>query len=136
MIRLERKWHMNSGYGLSYTVLRSHTDSVEADEDQIKVSATVTNTGTADGKEVVEVYFSAPDGELDKPYQELAGYKKVEVEAGKSQKVEITFDTDDMASYDEKKEAYVMERAITRSVSETAQETMQKRQRFPWTQKL
>ena len=97
------------GYGLSYTDFEIHTDSVEADEDQIKVSATVTNTGTADGKEVVEVYFSAPDGELDKPYQELAGYKKVGVEAGKSQKVEITFDTDDMASYDEKKEAYVME---------------------------
>lgn len=97
------------GYGLSYTDFEIHTDSVEADENQIKVSATVTNTGTADGKEVVEVYFSAPDGELDKPYQELAGYKKVEVEAGKSQKVEITFDTDDMASYDAKKEAYVME---------------------------
>ena len=62
LIRLERKWHYEFGYGLSYTDFEIHTDSVEADEDQNQSQCQrLTNTGTADGKEVVEVYFSAPD---------------------------------------------------------------------------
>ena len=46
--------------------------------------AEVKNTGKVTGKEVVEVYFSAPEGNLDKPYQELAAYQKVEVKAGET----------------------------------------------------
>ena len=63
------------------------------------------------GKEVVEVYFSAPAVELDKPYQELIAFGKTDTLApGQSQTLEITFDAAEMSSYDEEKAAYVMEK--------------------------
>lgn len=97
------------GYGQSYTDFSIHVDEVTADEKKVTVQATITNNGTVDGKEVVEVYFSAPEGDLDKPYQELAGYQKVSVAAKESEQVTVTFDTADMSSYDEGQEAYVLE---------------------------
>ena len=66
------------GYGGSYTSFAMSTKSVKADKDKVTVQVKVKNTGTVSGKEVAEVYFSAPDGELDKPYQELAGYAKTD----------------------------------------------------------
>ena len=97
------------GYGSSYTTFDINVQSVTADADQVTVTADVTNTGAVDGKEVVEVYFSAPTGELDKPYQELAAYQKVAVAAGATESVTITFDTKDMSSYNEATDEYVME---------------------------
>ncbi len=99
------------GYGESYTDFSITTDSVTADADKVTVTATVTNTGdTYSGKEVVEVYFSAPEGSLVKPYQELAAWGKTdELKPGESQTLVISFDTADMSSYDESKSAYVME---------------------------
>ena len=98
------------GYGGSYTDFTIKTKSVAADKDKVTVKATVKNVGDTAGKEVVEVYFSAPDGELDKPYQELAGYAKTDLLApGESQTLTVSFDTIEMGSYDESKAAYVME---------------------------
>lgn len=99
------------GYGLSYTTFDVKTDDVTVDADKVNVTVTVTNTGdTYSGKEVVEIYFSAPDGELDKPYQELAAYSKTdELAPGESQTMTISFKTDDMSSYSEARAAYIME---------------------------
>lgn len=98
------------GYGLSYTSFDVKTQSVKADMDSVSVKAKVTNTGQSSGKEVVEVYFSAPQTGLDKPYQELAAYGKTDVLApGRSQTLTITFDTTQMSSYDAGKAAYVMD---------------------------
>lgn len=98
------------GYGDSYTDFSITVDKVKADASQVTVTATVKNTGAVAGKEVVEVYFSAPAGTIDKPYQELAGYAKTgELAPGKSQTVTVTYDTADMSSYDEAKAAYVLE---------------------------
>lgn len=99
------------GYGLSYTSFDIAVDSVTADQDTVTVTATVTNTGdTYSGKEVVEIYFSAPDGELEKPYQELAAYAKTdELAPGQSQTLTITYNTTEMSSYSEEKAAYIME---------------------------
>ncbi|MGI6269868.1 MAG: glycoside hydrolase family 3 C-terminal domain-containing protein [Candidatus Howiella sp.] len=103
------------GYGLSYTEFSVSDVSVAEKDGQLVVSARVTNTGSRySGKEVVQVYFSAPQGKLGKPGKELAGFAKTELLApGKSQTVEIAFDIDDMSSYDDtgkvQKSAYVME---------------------------
>ena len=98
------------GYGGSYTIFPMSTKSVKADKDKVTVQVKVKNTGTVSGKEVAEVYFSAPDGELDKPYQELAGYAKTdELAPGESQILTISFDMKEMGSYDTDKAAYVME---------------------------
>ncbi|MDY3767781.1 MAG: glycoside hydrolase family 3 C-terminal domain-containing protein, partial [Lachnospiraceae bacterium] len=99
------------GYGLSYTSFDIAVDSVTADQDTVTVTATVTNTGdTYSGKEVVEVYFSAPDGELEKPYQELAAYAKTDdLAPGQSQTLTITYKTTEMSSYSEERAAYILE---------------------------
>ena len=99
------------GYGKSYTDFSIDTQSVEADAEFVTVTATVTNTGdTWSGKEVVEIYFSAPDGELEKPYQELAAFGKTdELAPGESQTMTLTFPTAEMASYSEEKAAYELE---------------------------
>lgn len=99
------------GYGMSYTSFDTNVLSVTADKDQVSVKVKVTNTGnTYAGKEVVQVYFSAPDGTLEKPYQELAGYAKTEtLKPGESQTMTISYKTTEMSSYSEAAAAYIME---------------------------
>lgn len=100
------------GYGLTYSDFDINVDSVEADADNVTVTATVTNTGDAEGKEVVEVYFSAPqDGSIDVPFQELAAYGKTELLApGESSVLKISFPTEDLSSYDEANAQYVIQK--------------------------
>lgn len=99
------------GYGMSYTDFRIEPEEVVIDQEMVSVTVTVTNTGTVySGKQVVEIYFSAPDGELEKPYQELAAFGKTdELEPGEEQKLTITFPLSEMASYSEDKAAYLLE---------------------------
>ena len=98
------------GYGLSYTSFDIHTDKVLADGSKITVNVTVKNTGKFAGKEVVQVYVSAPTGMLDKPYQELAGFvKSTELKPDASQQVAVMFDIKDLASYDEKSSSYLLD---------------------------
>ena len=99
------------GYGVGYTTFTVEPKSMTADAEKVTVTATVRNTGDKAGKEVVQVYYSAPEGNLDKPYQELAGYAKTkELAPGGSEDVTVTFETESMASYCVKCASYVMEK--------------------------
>lgn len=102
------------GYGLSYTSFDQKLDSVKYKGGKVTVTATVTNTGDKAGKDVVEVYYNPPytDGGIEKASKNLAGFEKTkELQPGKSQKVTVKFDDDDMASYDYKgAKAYVLEK--------------------------
>ena len=100
------------GYGISYTDFAIEDVAVEADAKNITVSAKVTNIGdTYSGKEVVEIYYSAPDAEgPERAYQDLAAYAKTdELSPGESQTLTVTFATSAMATYDASKAAYVLE---------------------------
>lgn len=99
------------GYGLSYTGFSISVGSAAIVNDRIRVAAKVKNTGNDySGREVVQVYYSAPAGKLEKPYQELAGYVKTkELAPGETQEVEVSFPIVSMASYDEDRAAYVLE---------------------------
>lgn len=99
------------GYGLSYTSFEIAADKASVDGSKVTLSVSVKNTG-ADyaGKEVVQIYYSAPEGSIDKPYQELIAYKKTSLlPPGSSEQLEITFDIKDMASYCEKCASWVLE---------------------------
>lgn len=107
------------GYGLSYTDFAFSDITVEADSETVTASVTVTNTGDTAGKEVVEIYYSAPDVseedilscDLENPYQELAAFAKTdELQLGESQTLTIAYNTDEMASYSEKNAAYVLQK--------------------------
>ncbi|MBD5152667.1 MAG: hypothetical protein HDT16_09445 [Oscillibacter sp.] len=101
------------GYGLSYTNFAIRCAGVSLDESgrNVTVRASVTNTGeTYSGKEVVQLYVSAPNGALDKEYQSLAAFAKTEVLApGASQEVELTFDLAALSSYREADASYILE---------------------------
>ncbi len=94
------------GYGLSYTTFSQTLDSVAEKDGQVVVTATVTNTGSRAGKDVAQVYFSAPYTELDqasgieKPVCVLAAFSKTKLlEPGESQTLVMSFSKQDMASY-------------------------------------
>lgn len=99
------------GYGKGYTEFEIQARQLKADEKQVSVEVEVKNIGgTYAGREVVQVYYSAPEGILDKPTQELAGFAKTGLlQPGESEVVTITFATKDMASYDALDAAWVME---------------------------
>jgi len=102
------------GYGLSYTDFEWNVSSFEADDEEITVTVDVKNTGNVAGKDVVQIYFSAPyyKGGIEKSSIELAAYAKTkELAPGDSQTLEISFATEDMASYDSATEqAWVLDK--------------------------
>ena len=91
------------GFGRSYTTFNVDVVAVETNSSVITVNVHVTNTGTEfSGKQVVQVYFSAPQDRIDKPYQELIAFAKTrELEPGESQLLEISFDASMFESYDD-----------------------------------
>lgn len=98
------------GFGLSYTTFSRNCKEVTADWDHISIRVEVTNTGDTTGKDVVEVYITAPEGRMTKPYQELKGYKKTKtLKSGESQIITITIPTESLSSFDTGKAAFVME---------------------------
>ena len=99
------------GYGRSYTDFSMNTVDVKANEKEVSLTIDVMNIGAAfSGKEVVQVYYSAPKGKLDKPYQELAAFEKTRLLApGARQRLTLTFATEDMASYDPDDACYKLE---------------------------
>ena len=99
------------GYGLSYTSFDVKTNSVTVVKNQVKLSVTVKNTGdTYCGQEVVQVYYSAPTGKLEKPYQELVAFAKTKVLApGEEEILEISYKVENMASYDVETASWVLE---------------------------
>lgn len=99
------------GYGRSYTSFSAEPVDTSVSSSEITVAVRVTNTGkTYAGRELVQVYASAPEGELDKPYQELVGYAKTGLlQPGESQILTIRFPASRMASYDERSASWVLE---------------------------
>ena len=88
------------GYGLSYTTFDYSDMKISREDDNCKVSLTVTNTGKVPGREVVQIYVTAPKGSVDKPIKELKAFVKTPViEPGKSATVNAELKVSDMASF-------------------------------------
>lgn len=111
------------GFGLSYTEFEledyraEQFAVIEGDQtiDVLSFSVVVTNVGNVAGKEVVQLYFSAPQGKLGKPSKQLGAYAKTRLlQPGESQRITLSLYADDMASYDDlgkvKKAAWVLEK--------------------------
>lgn len=99
------------GYGLGYTDFSIEVTDTVAEGTKVTVSAKVTNTGNFAGKEVVQVYFGAPSGKLERPAKELVGFCKTpELKAGMSADVSVSFDVRDMAGYDVDCASYILEK--------------------------
>lgn len=111
----EKQVNYPFGFGLSYTEFK--IDNINADEceDKIKITADVTNIGKISGKEVVQVYYNAPQGKLGKPKYQLSAFRKTkELAPGETEKVSMEFDISFMSSFDDVgkvcESAYVLEK--------------------------
>lgn len=100
------------GYGLSYTDFEIRPEDVAADGGRISAHVSVANVGKEyAGKEVVQLYVSAPNGKLDKEYQSLAAFEKSgSLAPGESQKITLAFDMEQIASYRESDGCFVLEK--------------------------
>jgi len=98
------------GYGLSYTDFNYSGLELSAKTFDKKIIATVlvTNSGKLAGKEVVELYLSAPSGKLEKPSEELKGFAKTALlQPGQTEKITIAITPDELASFNTDATAWV-----------------------------
>lgn len=91
------------GYGLSYTTFEQKISNFSSDGTKISLDVTVTNTGDAAGKDVVQIYYTAPyyTGGIEKAFVNLADFGKTGLlEPGQSETIHFELAYEDMASYD------------------------------------
>lgn len=103
------------GYGLSYTDFCVETSDVWEEDDTVDLFVKVTNIGKYSGKEVVQVYFEAPQGKLKKASRELIAFKKTKfLEPGETTTLSFEIKKSDMACFDDegkvKESAWVLEK--------------------------
>ena len=91
------------GYGLSYTTFQYGQPTAQVSGDEVNVEVTVRNTGSVAGKEVAQVYVSAPKNkQMDKPVKELKGFAKTRLlQPGESQTLRISIPRSELASWNE-----------------------------------
>lgn len=110
------KVQFSFGFGLSYTDFTIRAREARATEEQLIFEAEVENTGKLyNGREVVQLYLEAPQGQLGRPARELVGFAKTRLlECGEKQLVQITVPWERLAAYDDSgvtghKSCYVLE---------------------------
>ncbi len=97
------------GHGLSYTTFDIADARVKRSGNGFKVSATLKNTGSVAGAEVVQLYVSDVEASEERPVKELKGFEKIYLEPGQSKKVEFTLDRQALSFFDADKHAWVAE---------------------------
>ena len=98
------------GYGLGYTEFEISANTVEKSNDKFIFNVSVKNIGNTIGREVVQLYLSKPCGKLGNPEKILVAFvKTAELKSGESETIELIVETNQLASYDESKSAYITE---------------------------
>ena len=115
------RWHdkqklkplFSFGHGLSYTSFQYSKISMDKKEmtadETITVKVRVKNTGSREGKEIVQLYIRDKKSSLPRPEKELKGFEKVSLLAGEEKEVTFTVDRQALSFYDDRKQAWVAE---------------------------
>lgn len=99
------------GFGLSYTGFEVGGEKTEIDGELVTVTAEVKNTGSCPGKETLQIYVSKPEVLLDQPFQSLCAFAKSKLlQPGETERVSLTLRVSDLASYDSRRECWVLEK--------------------------
>jgi beta-glucosidase len=104
------------GFGMSYTSFEfsnsqaSSTLNSEGSNGSVTITTTVRNTGGYAGKEVAQVYISAPEVKLAKPTIELKAFAKTdEIAVNGEQQLSMTISAEDLASFDQDNNQWIVE---------------------------
>jgi beta-glucosidase len=99
------------GFGLSYTTFDISKISLTNKKDEITIDVKIKNTGKISGKQVVQVYVSPSQENIDKPYQSLVAFKKTpKLEPSNDIEMSLSFKLSTMARYDAKKAYYILDK--------------------------
>ena len=99
------------GYGLSYTDFRIEYLGINNIRDELTLKIKVTNVGSIEGKEVVQIYLSPSQNNKDKPYQSLVAFKKTPLlKPEDSTQLNITFKLSDFSRFDEESAQYILDK--------------------------
>ena len=98
------------GHGLSYTTFEYGQASCRKSGKGFKVSVDVTNTGSREGKEIVQLYISDEESSLERPVKELKGFKKISLAPGETKKVTFEISEDMLKFYDPAQKGWVLEK--------------------------
>ncbi|MCG8581878.1 MAG: glycoside hydrolase family 3 C-terminal domain-containing protein [Bacteroidales bacterium] len=118
------------GYGLSYTTFKINSASVlktkfNADE-VVKMNVSISNTGTVDGAEVVQVYVNDTKSSVMRPVKELKAFKKVKLMAGETKTIELELPVNSFAFYDERIKSWNLEKGAYKLLIGTASNQIKK----------
>ncbi len=98
------------GFGLSYTTFEYGKPIVKVNGNDVFVTVNIKNTGKVAGKEIAQVYVSAPKGTIEKPTKELKAFAKTrELQPGESETLTMKFAKRDLASFDETNSQWLVE---------------------------
>ena len=99
------------GYGLSYTTFQyGQAKVVRQDKQTIEVSVPVTNTGSYDGDEVVQLYVSYPDSKVEHPQKQLKAFERIHIKKGETRNVTLRIQRSDLTYWDTTKHAFIPEK--------------------------
>lgn len=105
--------HFPFGFGLSYTELELSDTVLSKDEGGITVSLKVTNNGTCDGDEVIQVYVGSDNKDIDRPVKVLKGFKRISVRKGEALTTAVKVDLEDIKFYCPEKDTWVLDESYT-----------------------
>jgi beta-glucosidase len=99
------------GYGLSYSDFEHEFVGISVEGNVITLKANVKNRSDFEGKDVLQLYLSKPQGKLNQPYQDLVAFRKSrKLKKGETELLALTFDLTQFASFDEDSSSYVLEK--------------------------
>lgn len=98
------------GYGLSYTNFAMEVNQIVQKGEKFEININVVNTGSVEGKEVVQVYATVPFGKEGAEYQRLVSFAKTEeIKPQEQETLWLEIDIRSLAKYDERQAAYVLQ---------------------------
>ena len=97
------------GYGLSYTKFAFGRPEIKVFDNIAKISVDVTNTGSREGADVVQLYVGCEGSTVDRPVKALRDFQRVDLNAGETRRVDLSVSLKDMAYFSEKEDCFVTE---------------------------
>ena len=98
------------GYGLSYTRFEyGQAKVVKQDKQKVYVSVPVKNAGSLDGDEVVQLYVSYPESQVEHPARQLKAFQRVSIPAGETREVILEVAKSDLTYWDAERHAFIPE---------------------------